>query len=58
MSEYSTAAGQATPGRPYATYDPILDAVDATMHCNNDGNNGPIPQSITLDAGTDITAHW
>ena len=52
------AAGQDTAGRPYSSYNPILDAVDPTMHCNNDGNNGPIPESITVAAGSPITAHW
>ena len=53
-----SAVGQDTVGRPYSSYDPILNAVSPTMHCNNDGNNGPIPESITLAAGSDLTAHW
>ncbi|KAJ3488323.1 hypothetical protein NLI96_g2910 [Meripilus lineatus] len=55
---YNSAAGQVTPGRPYSSYNPILNAVDPTIHCNNDGSNSPTPQSITLSAGTAITAHW
>ncbi|KAL4250064.1 Endo-beta-1,4-glucanase D [Abortiporus biennis] len=55
---YLSAAGQDTAGRPYSSYNPILDAVDPTIHCNNDGSNGPIPESITIAAGSDITAHW
>ncbi|KAI0076808.1 hypothetical protein K474DRAFT_1691167 [Panus rudis PR-1116 ss-1] len=55
---YLSPAGQDTAGRPYSSYNPILDPVDPTMHCNNDGNNGPIPESITIAAGSDITAYW
>ncbi|KAH8099847.1 cellulose-growth-specific protein [Cristinia sonorae] len=55
---YMAPAGQKTAGRPYSSYDPILNPVAASLHCNNDGNNGPIPQSITIAAGSSITAHW
>ncbi|KAK7686520.1 hypothetical protein QCA50_010118 [Cerrena zonata] len=55
---YLSATGQDTVGRPYPSYDPILDAVDPTIHCNNNGANGPIPESITIAAGQPITAHW
>ncbi|TCD66524.1 hypothetical protein EIP91_001300 [Steccherinum ochraceum] len=55
---YLSPSGQDTAGRPYSSYDPILDAESATIHCNNDGNNGPIPESITVPAGSDVTGHW
>ncbi|KAF8602543.1 hypothetical protein BDV93DRAFT_494528 [Ceratobasidium sp. AG-I] len=53
---FLSATGQVTAGRPYTSYNPILDPVDATLHCNNNGGNGPSPQTLTIAAGQTITS--
>jgi len=50
--------GQSTVGRPYSSYDPILNPTAATIHCNNDGSTGPAPKSISIAAGQELTAYW
>ncbi|CAE6433770.1 unnamed protein product [Rhizoctonia solani] len=47
---------QVTAGRPYSSYDPILNPVAATMHCNNDGSAGPNQKTLTIAAGKTITS--
>ncbi|KAH7339990.1 glycosyl hydrolase family 61-domain-containing protein [Rhizoctonia solani] len=54
-------ANQVTSGRPYSSYDPILNPVASTMHCNDDGTAGPGQQTLTIAAGQTITsiyAQW
>lgn len=37
---------------------PIQDAADPTIACNNDGNSGALQLTATVQAGSDITAYW
>ncbi|KAF8663689.1 hypothetical protein AX16_000864 [Volvariella volvacea WC 439] len=55
---YNSPVGQTTIQRPWATFDPILDARASTVACNNDGNPGPNQLTARVEAGTDITAYW
>ncbi|CAE6491286.1 unnamed protein product [Rhizoctonia solani] len=58
---YLAATNQVTAGRPYSSYDPILDPIASTMHCNDDGTAGPNQQTLTIAAGQTITsiyAQW
>ncbi|KAG9020649.1 hypothetical protein FS837_007992, partial [Tulasnella sp. UAMH 9824] len=43
-----------TAGRPYTSYDPILNPTASTIHCNDDGNAGPNPTSININPGDTI----
>ncbi|KAF8598394.1 glycoside hydrolase family 61 protein [Ceratobasidium sp. AG-I] len=52
------ASGQVTAGRPYTSYDPILNPTGATLHCNNGGESGPSQQTLNITAGASITAYW
>ncbi|KAJ1304936.1 hypothetical protein OPQ81_006069 [Rhizoctonia solani] len=52
------ANGQVTAGRPYTSYDPILNPVGNTLHCNNGGESGPSQQTLNITAGNEITAYW
>nr|Q00023.1 RecName: Full=Cellulose-growth-specific protein; Flags: Precursor [Agaricus bisporus]AAA53434.1 cellulose-growth-specific protein [Agaricus bisporus] len=55
---YNTPVGQTSIERPWATFDPIMDATASTVGCNNDGNPGPNQLTATVAAGTAITAYW
>ncbi|KAG8741174.1 hypothetical protein FRC10_003219 [Ceratobasidium sp. 414] len=55
---YLSATGQVTAGRPYSSYDPILNPVATTMHCNDDGTQGPSQQTLTIAAGQTITSYY
>ncbi|CAE7189188.1 unnamed protein product [Rhizoctonia solani] len=58
---FISAANQVTAGRPYSSYDPILDPVGPTLHCNDAGTAGPNQQTLTIAAGQTITsiyAQW
>ncbi|KAG8782482.1 hypothetical protein FRC12_020772 [Ceratobasidium sp. 428] len=55
---YLAASGQSTAGRPYSSYDPILDPMASTMHCNDNGAAGPSQQTLTIAAGQSITAYY
>ncbi|CAE6345560.1 unnamed protein product, partial [Rhizoctonia solani] len=58
---FLSATNQVTAGRPYSSYDPILNPIGSTLHCNNDGAAGPNQQTLTIAAGQTITsiyAQW
>ncbi|KAF8157134.1 glycosyl hydrolase family 61-domain-containing protein [Crassisporium funariophilum] len=55
---YNSPTGQTTIQRPWATYNPIQDATDATLACNDDGTSGALQLTATVQAGTPITAYW
>ncbi|KAG8938274.1 hypothetical protein FRC03_007442 [Tulasnella sp. 419] len=55
---YNSPTGQTSVGRPYSSFDPILNPSDAKLHCNNGGESGPSQLSITLNAGDTVTAYW
>ncbi|KAG8899326.1 hypothetical protein FRC01_010585 [Tulasnella sp. 417] len=48
----------ATAGRPYTSFDPILNPTASTIHCNDDGSAGPNPQSISLNPGDTIVGNY
>ncbi|THU91685.1 glycoside hydrolase [Dendrothele bispora CBS 962.96] len=58
-SPYNSPDGQSTIQRPWATYNPILDATDPTIACNDDGTS-PTGQltANNVPAGSKITAYW
>lgn len=37
---------------------PIQDATDSTLACNDDGQPGPLQLTATVAAGSSITAYW
>ena len=37
---------------------PIQDATDPTISCNDDGSSGALQLTATVAAGTAITAYW
>ncbi|KAG8927997.1 hypothetical protein FRC03_011124 [Tulasnella sp. 419] len=55
---FNSPSGQVTAGRPYTSFNPILNPSDSTLHCNNGGESGPSQQSITINAGDTIYAYW
>ncbi|KAJ7811220.1 glycosyl hydrolase family 61-domain-containing protein [Mycena olivaceomarginata] len=57
-SPYNTPTGQTSIERPWATYNPILDATDSTIACNDDGTSSALQLTATVQAGTPITAYW
>ncbi|KAG8892463.1 hypothetical protein FRC01_014156, partial [Tulasnella sp. 417] len=48
----------ATAGRPYSSFDPILNPTASNIHCNDDGSAGPNPQSISLNPGDTIVGNY
>ena len=38
--------------------DPIQDAEDPTLACNDDGTSGALQLTATVAAGSSITAYW
>ncbi|KAJ6621517.1 cellulose-growth-specific protein, partial [Mycena sp. CBHHK59/15] len=57
-SPYNTPVGQTGIERPWSTYNPILDPMDPTISCNNDGSSGALQLTATVKAGSPITAYW
>ncbi|QRV94461.1 glycoside hydrolase family 61 protein [Ceratobasidium sp. AG-Ba] len=55
---YNSQSGQSTAGRPYASFDPILNPVASTMHCNNNGNAASGQKTLTIAAGDTITSYY
>ncbi|KAH8115370.1 glycosyl hydrolase family 61-domain-containing protein [Phellopilus nigrolimitatus] len=55
---YDTPTGQTTIQRPWSSYNPITDATDSTLACNDDGTSGALQLTGTVAAGTAITAYW
>ncbi|PSS03715.1 hypothetical protein PHLCEN_2v3969 [Hermanssonia centrifuga] len=57
-SPYNTPTGQTTIQRPWSSYNPIQDATDPTLACNDDGTAGALQLTATVAAGSAITAYW
>ncbi|KIP10563.1 carbohydrate-binding module family 1 protein [Phlebiopsis gigantea 11061_1 CR5-6] len=57
-SPYNTPTGQTTIQRPWSSYNPIQDATDPTIACNDDGTSGALQLTATVAAGSKITAYW
>lgn len=55
---YNSPVGQTTIQRPWSTYNPIQDATDPTIACNDDGTSGALQLTATVKAGSAITAYW
>ncbi|EJD08026.1 uncharacterized protein FOMMEDRAFT_38849, partial [Fomitiporia mediterranea MF3/22] len=55
---YNSPTGQTTIQRPWSTYNPITDATDPTIACNDDGSSGALQLTASVAAGTPITAYW
>lgn len=55
---YNTPVGQTTIERPWSTYNPITDATDAQLGCNDNGTAGALQLTATVEAGSSITAYW
>lgn len=41
-----------------AVSNPITDATDPTIACNDDGTSGALQLTATVAAGSSITAYW
>jgi len=57
FTPYNPASGQSVAQWAWSTYDPILSASDSKNRCNNPGT-GPAAKTITIKAGSTITAKW
>ncbi|KAF8576370.1 carbohydrate-binding module family 1 protein [Ramaria rubella] len=55
---YDTPVGQTSIERPWSTYNPITDATDPQLSCNDDGSSGALQLTATVAAGSAITAYW
>ncbi|KIP11825.1 carbohydrate-binding module family 1 protein [Phlebiopsis gigantea 11061_1 CR5-6] len=55
---YNSPTGQTSIQRPWSTYNPITDATDAQLACNDDGTSGALQLTATVAAGSDVTAYW
>lgn len=55
---YNSPTGQASIGRPYSSYDPIMTTSASTFACNNNGQAGSGQKSATVAAGSSITAKY
>ncbi|KAI0826293.1 glycoside hydrolase family 61 protein D [Irpex lacteus] len=55
---YNSPTGQTTIQRPWSTYNPITDATDPQIACNDDGTSGALQLTATVAAGSAITAYW
>ncbi|KAI0693503.1 glycoside hydrolase family 61 protein D [Cytidiella melzeri] len=55
---YNSPTGQTTIQRPWSTYNPITDATDPTIACNDDGTSGALQLTATVAAGSAVTAYW
>jgi cellulase len=58
INPYNTLTGQTSIQRPWSSYNPIQDATDPTLACNDDGSSGPLQLTATVKAGSAITAYW
>ncbi|KAI5889030.1 cellulose-growth-specific protein [Schizophyllum commune H4-8] len=55
---YNSPTGQSSIERPYSTYDPIMSATAATIHCNDNGAASGSQLTANVTAGSEITAKW
>ncbi|KAF8960155.1 glycosyl hydrolase family 61-domain-containing protein [Flammula alnicola] len=55
---YNTPTGQTTIQRPWSSYNPIQDATDPTLACNDNGAAGALQLTATVAAGSKVTAYW
>lgn len=55
---YNTPTGQSSIIRPWSTYNPILNATDPTISCNDDGTSPPLQLTANVAAGSQITGYW
>ncbi|KAI0320037.1 glycosyl hydrolase family 61-domain-containing protein [Amylostereum chailletii] len=55
---YNSPTGQTTIQRPWSSYNPITDATDPTLACNDDGTSGALQLTATVAAGSPVTAYW
>ncbi|KAF9479474.1 hypothetical protein BDN70DRAFT_878751 [Pholiota conissans] len=55
---YNTPTGQTSIQRPWSSYNPIQDATDPTLACNDDGTSGALQLTATVAAGSKIIAYW
>ncbi|KAL5483152.1 CEL1 [Sanghuangporus weigelae] len=55
---YNSPTGQTSIQRPWATYNPITDATDSTISCNDDGSSGALQLTAAAPAGAAVTAYW
>ncbi|KAI0329645.1 cellulose-growth-specific protein [Cubamyces sp. BRFM 1775] len=55
---YNSPVGQTTIQRPWSSYNPITDATDSQIACNDDGTSGALQLTATVAAGSAITAYW
>ncbi|KAJ3902797.1 glycosyl hydrolase family 61-domain-containing protein [Lentinula edodes] len=55
---YDSPTGQTTIIRPWSSYNPIQDATDPTLSCNDDGTSGALQLTAPITAGEKITAYW
>ncbi|KAF5378235.1 hypothetical protein D9757_009152 [Collybiopsis confluens] len=55
---YNSPTGQTSIIRPWSTYNPILDATDPTISCNDDGTSGALQLTAPITAGEKLTAYW
>ncbi|KAJ3576057.1 hypothetical protein NP233_g688 [Leucocoprinus birnbaumii] len=55
---YNSPTGQTSIQRPWSSYNPIQDATDPTLACNDNGAAGALQLTGTVAAGTAITAYW
>ncbi|KAF7797709.1 hypothetical protein EIP86_008909 [Pleurotus ostreatoroseus] len=55
---YNSPVGQTTIQRPWSTYNPITDATNSQLACNDDGTSGALQLTATVKAGSAITAYW
>ncbi|KAF5353259.1 hypothetical protein D9756_007779 [Leucocoprinus leucothites] len=55
---YNSPSGQTTIQRPWSSYNPITDATDSTIACNDNGSAGALQLTASVAAGTAITAYW
>ncbi|KAL5497931.1 hypothetical protein ACEPAH_2862 [Sanghuangporus vaninii] len=55
---YNKPTGQSTIQRQWATYNPITDAMDANLACNDPGAVTDPQLTATVPAGSTVTAFW
>jgi len=55
---YNSPTGQTSIIRPWSSYNPILDATDPTIACNDDGTAPALQLTATVAAGSAVTAYW
>ncbi|KAJ3725256.1 cellulose-growth-specific protein [Lentinula raphanica] len=55
---YDSPDGQTSIIRPWSSYNPITDATDPTLSCNDDGTSSALQLTAPITAGEEITAYW